>query len=103
VVRNILYLIVLIILINSAFALNFDSNGELVPDSSVLLLMHLNNDAQDSSGNNHDGTPIGGASLISGGKFGGAYSFDNINGVIDFGDPGFLEGLSEISVILLYN
>jgi hypothetical protein len=59
--------------------------GEFVGSGSgtTKLLLHLNGNATDSSGNGNNGT-VNGATVVDG-KFGKCYSFDGTNDVINLG------------------
>ncbi len=79
---------------------------ELAADSSVLLLMHLNNDslygendtlAYDFSLSGFNGT-IGGAVWNSSGKLRGAYRFDGINDYISLGNKLDLIGTENFTI-----
>lgn len=56
--------------------------------NGLVAYYPFNIDANDSSGNNHNGTVNGGANLVTG-KSGNAYEFDGLNDYIDIGNIDF--------------
>jgi len=79
----------------------------LYPDSGAATpidmtdnvgLWHFDGDADDTSGNNNDGT-VNGASLVTG-KFGQCYEFDGSNDYIEVAHSAELDATSAVSIAL---
>ena len=70
----------------------FSPSGEYSPDSSTQLLLHMNGDAVDSSGNGKNGALVGDVNCNVEGKFGKGCEFDGNGDCISIGD---IEGIEE--------
>jgi hypothetical protein len=76
-----LRMITLFLLLSLSFALV--AADEIIPDAATLLLLHLNTNALDSSGNNNHGELKNGADCIVSGVYNQGCSFDGVDDYIE--------------------
>lgn len=74
--KYLILLIITIVISPLVYSLIFDVNGNLIPDTSVYLLLHFNGNTSDSSGKGNNGNAVGNATSTTIGKLSEAFTFD---------------------------